>query len=201
MGYFSSDRLEDQIALYAIYIPFIRCELQQFVRVWNNHKIRAQRNRPNVISGKPFMLYNYPKQPAKDWGVNFDEELHKLMYDYTEGFDIEPYLTPEVDVWCNSYLDDRGFNVLTAHLKGESKREKPFLAEYLGLRTAIRVHILSGVSPRFSLLKTPTQVRGKYTELAQKALEEDHFGIHEVELPQDSYIGGEEEEQGGEGAA
>lgn len=185
--------------MYAIYIPFLRCELQQFVRVWNNHKIRAQKNRPNVISGKPFMLYNHPKGPAEDWGVEFDEDLHKLMYDYTEGFDIEAYLTPDVEAWCNAYLLDKGFDILTAHLQTEAKREKPFLAEYMDLQAAIRSHILSGADPQFSLLKTPTQVRGKYTELAQTALDQDLFGIQEIELPQDMYIGGEEDGQGAEG--
>lgn len=138
------------------------------------------------------MLYNHPQLPAEDWGVPFDPELHQLMYDYCEGFDIDAHLTPEVSAWCDAYLHSIGFDVLTATLPTPHDRENPFLDTYMGLRTAVRTHILSGADPQFSLLETPTQTRGKYTVLAMEALRQDEDGIQEIELPTDTYLGGED---------
>ena len=49
------------IAFNAIYIPLIRKEVQYYVNLWNAHAIRNQRKRPNVVAGKPIILYNYPQ--------------------------------------------------------------------------------------------------------------------------------------------
>jgi hypothetical protein len=69
----------DRIAVLAIYIPILREEVHKFARIWNMHTIRKQNNRPHSVSGKPYMLYNYPKEPATNYGIRPDEDfLHNL---------------------------------------------------------------------------------------------------------------------------
>ncbi|KAI9748901.1 MAG: hypothetical protein M4579_007078 [Chaenotheca gracillima] len=46
----------------AVYMPLIRKEVHHFARIWNNHKIRKQQDRPNSVAGQPFMLFHYPRE-------------------------------------------------------------------------------------------------------------------------------------------
>ncbi|KAL4872283.1 hypothetical protein BDV12DRAFT_183231 [Aspergillus spectabilis] len=48
-GIFSSYTLSDQVALYAIYMPLLRNQIYSFVRTWNCHRIRKQKNRPHLV--------------------------------------------------------------------------------------------------------------------------------------------------------
>lgn len=78
-GLFSSGNLSDQIALFAIYIPIIRAEVFSFVRTWNSHYIRKQKNRPYVIHGKPYMNYNHPPEGVVNYGLSINNELVKEL--------------------------------------------------------------------------------------------------------------------------
>ena len=55
--------------------------------LWNNHTIRNQRKRPNVVAGKPFLLYNYPElSGAVQCGMPADpayvEEIREEVVDW-----------------------------------------------------------------------------------------------------------------------
>ena len=41
-------------------MPIVRGELLQFVEMWNKHRIRLSRGRPNHVPGVPQLLYRYP---------------------------------------------------------------------------------------------------------------------------------------------
>ena len=69
-GLFSADMLADRIALYAIYLPLIRDQILEFVEVWNVHRIRKQRNRPNAVQEKPFHNFFYPDASVRDYRVD-----------------------------------------------------------------------------------------------------------------------------------
>jgi hypothetical protein len=43
--------------MLAVYLPIIRDEVASYVDIWNNHSIRAQKERPHMISGKPKVNY------------------------------------------------------------------------------------------------------------------------------------------------
>jgi hypothetical protein len=75
------DQLADRIALLAIYIPIIRREIYQFVRMWNVHYIRKQAGRPHSIPGKPFLLYHFPREGIEDYGSKPDPELLNHLLD------------------------------------------------------------------------------------------------------------------------
>ena len=78
-GLFSSTCLYDQIALFAVYIPILRDEIFSFVRTWNSHYIRKQKDRPYVIHGKPYMNYNHPPEGVYNHGFSIDRELLKEL--------------------------------------------------------------------------------------------------------------------------
>lgn len=67
-------------------MPLVRQEIQNFVRVWNSHRIRKQPHRPESISGKPWMLYHHPQEGIKDYGLPPDEEiLQNLIFQNSSG--------------------------------------------------------------------------------------------------------------------
>ncbi|KAL5362969.1 hypothetical protein BJX96DRAFT_167093 [Aspergillus floccosus] len=89
-GLFSRSSLADQIAFYAIYVPILRTELCHFP------------NRPNLIGGKPYMLYHYPQDGVQDYGHSIDNDeavpfritylqLRHILITYIKRY-IEPFL-------------------------------------------------------------------------------------------------------------
>jgi hypothetical protein len=64
----------------AIYIPILREEIHRYARTWNVHQIRKQNDRPDCVTGKPFMLYNYPKEGVTNYGIKPNNGLlHDLQ--------------------------------------------------------------------------------------------------------------------------
>jgi hypothetical protein len=59
---YEQDLLSDVIALYALYLPVIRYQVQSFVQTWNMHRIRKQKNRPGLPYGQPNVLYHHPAE-------------------------------------------------------------------------------------------------------------------------------------------
>ena len=62
-----ADSEADKIALLFVYFPIIRTEIYNFVRLWNNHRIRYQKNRPSLPTGKPSVLYFTPPAGVQDF--------------------------------------------------------------------------------------------------------------------------------------
>lgn len=57
-------------------MPLIRDEIRNFIRLWNIHTIRKQKNRPYGVFGMPFFLYHCPEDKgAQDYGHLPDETL------------------------------------------------------------------------------------------------------------------------------
>ncbi len=154
-GYFSKDVPADLIALLALYMPILREEVYHFVRTWNSHTIRKQPNRPNILTGKPYMLYNHPGDHVRNWGLEFDAELLRTIGSEARDWDVDAYLPAETLQWCEGQLHILGFNRITAKLATSEDRTAPFVDVYLELRRAIREHIESGVAPQLSTLQNP----------------------------------------------
>ena len=78
---FYTDCEADKIALLFIYFPLIRNEIYNFVNLWNNHRIRSQKKqRPNLPTGKPSVLYYTPPDGTSNYGVTPDHNtLNMLM--------------------------------------------------------------------------------------------------------------------------
>lgn len=58
----------DQIALLYVYMPIIRQEIYEYVRLWNTHTIRYQKNRPYLPTGQPVVLYFNPPDGVRNYG-------------------------------------------------------------------------------------------------------------------------------------
>ena len=152
---FSAARTADQIALYAVYFPILREEIYSYVNIWNSHKIRPQKNRPNVVVGRPYMLYFNPPSPTENWGTSYDADMLANLESHLPQWDVTAYLPAETLAWCTARLEALGFDPYEAKLKTLKEREAPFFQVYVQLRNQIITHIEHGEQPVLSLLPHP----------------------------------------------
>ncbi|EED21282.1 hypothetical protein TSTA_085130 [Talaromyces stipitatus ATCC 10500] len=97
---FEQDQISDRIAILAVYMPFIRDELYKFIRLWNVHTIRKQKNQPSGVFGKPFFLYHYPEdRDAHVYGLLPDDSLLNGLLE-TGDWNIDKYVPEETLQWC-----------------------------------------------------------------------------------------------------
>jgi hypothetical protein len=156
-GLFNGDDLADRIAILALYLPVIQKELCEFVRLWNVHTIRPQRNRRNIVTGKPYMLYHHPGPEIRNWSLPLREDSISIIREQVPEWDIDAFLPSETFKWCQDFLQSIDFNSSSVQLRDEACTT-PLLSFYLQLRTAIQGHISNHTSPQLSLLPTPVGV-------------------------------------------
>lgn len=57
-------------------MPLIRNEVFHFIKIWNRHSIRPQKNRPKLPTGSPYLIYQYtpslPEFDVQDYGLTPD---------------------------------------------------------------------------------------------------------------------------------
>ena len=138
-----------------MYVPILREELYSFVRLWNSHSIRKQKNRPNAVVGKPFMLYHHPGSHVQNWGVAFDTEQLREMKTNIGEWDIDAFLPLETLNWCNGVFESLGFSTTAAARSLPTDRTAPYIEIYLLLREKMEFHIQNQFEPALSLLATP----------------------------------------------
>ena len=82
---YSRQSLPNYIAMLAVYLPIIREQVTEFVRVWNIHIIRKQPNRPHVVCGQPFQNYFFLKEGVKYYSILVNtNKLRELRKGYKE---------------------------------------------------------------------------------------------------------------------
>lgn len=148
--------LADRVALLYIYMPRIRFEFAEFVRLWNAHYIRKQKARPHVVPGKPWVLYYMPDgENIKDYRVtppsHILEELLSLVEQ--DDIDLDAYLPASTIAICDDIV--RSFGGLPERLPPAS-RMQPYLAQYDMLRSRLRSYIDEGCQPAISRLPSHT---------------------------------------------
>ena len=170
----------DRIAMAAVYLPIIREEIYAFVRMWNAHSMRKQKGRPNVVVGRPNMLYWHPGDHVENFGTPYDEQTWSAADRELGEWDVDAVFPPETQAWCTRQLEEIGFNPLCARLDDASERDAPFRDVYLAMRTKAQEHILSYAAPTLELIKNPigafdwvvcsydTSVKGILIEYSQK---------------------------------
>ena len=146
--------LRDQIALYAIYSRQLQDEFADFVKLWNGHPIRTQKNHQHVISGIPMDLYR--TDGVRNWGIALSDNENapdcqalRTMLDPLRDIDIDSFLTPATEAWCTSQLEEIGFDQL-------QNDDRPFLNTYVELRERIHNHLESHLEPALELSPFPT---------------------------------------------
>ncbi|KAL9614761.1 MAG: hypothetical protein Q9167_000752 [Letrouitia subvulpina] len=154
-GAFSEHQVQDQIALYAVYLPIICTEVQEFIQLWNIHQIRKQPDRPNHVAGKPYMLYFHPPAATHNFGLRLDEDVFRTLQNDISDHAQDEYLPPETLAWCTDYLQQQGFDPYHPPELSEAAATRPYQEIYLQLRERIRIHLASNTEPFLKLSERP----------------------------------------------
>lgn len=91
LGQYDKAILSDEIAMLAVFMPIVRDAAFAYKDLWNIHKIRKQRNRPNGVSGQPQILYDFPPTADGSYGVAIDPEFAQRIED-----GLEPWGKPKI---------------------------------------------------------------------------------------------------------
>ncbi|KAL4744526.1 hypothetical protein BDW72DRAFT_188322 [Aspergillus terricola var. indicus] len=154
-GIYSKENLADQIALYAVFMPVLRLEITSFVRTWNNHPIHVPKNQPHLVSGKPFMNFNYPKNDVLNYGLEIDENLLSSLQEHVRDWDPEEYLPSATYNWTKAQLKELSFDPDDPPKHAEGDAIAPYYTTYLDLRARISAYITQGNEPVLSLSSRP----------------------------------------------
>ena len=147
-------RIADRIALLYIFLPQIHWEIGKFIRMWNGHTIRAQRNRPHVVPGIP--LHNYfgddtTKNINCSVAVN-EDSLRRLEealeYDRSNVYD---YLPADIMGLCDTMMGTLDMDAIPPRDPAQ-----PLITEYRHLRACLQHHEGLQVSPLLHLAEKPT---------------------------------------------
>lgn len=155
LGHFSPDRVADQIAVYALYGDMIRDEFTKFQHLWNAHRIRPQKNRPYLVSGKPSAIYFDRRRPTFGIGVGAgspEQDLIRTMLAPLDEVNVDDFLTPTTAAWCQAQLTELGFDPT---LQTEEDRRRPYFNFYIQLKGRIQQHLDSGREPVLGMIEAP----------------------------------------------
>ncbi|KAI8940778.1 hypothetical protein NX059_002044 [Plenodomus lindquistii] len=153
---YSKNRLADTIAVGAIYIPILRREIRAYIETHNSHRIRKQKNRPNIVVGKPSMLFMCPPDGTRDFKQPVNQEELRNLKAETPVWDMHAVLPPETQLWCDRQLKDMAFDPHTSVMKSAAERVAPYKDVYLELRRRIKEYQASSARPALGLLAHPT---------------------------------------------
>lgn len=149
-------------------MPIIRYEFTEFVRLWNSHHIRKQRNRPHVLSGKPWILYHmYDPNEATDYRIPLNrDKWDKLQHlAQLDNIDLDAYLPANTMAVCKKILDEIGG--MPDNIEVNDK-ESPYLNEYYYLRKRLQKHIAEQLKPEVSTLERTDGGWEEFEELLKK---------------------------------
>ena len=146
--------IADRIALLYIYLPQIHWEIGTFIRVWNGHTIRAQRNRPHVLPGITRDNFFGRDTPVKvNCAVPLDPDSlgrldEALEYDRQN---VAAYLSPDIMMLCEAMMATLDVDAIPPRVHGS-----PLITEYRHLRDCLQNHEVQQVSPLLCLAEKPT---------------------------------------------
>jgi len=145
-------------------MDMIRDEVMQYVEIWNCHKIRKDRKRPNHVSGMPWWLYKHPPNGGIRYSRPIDANLSRELLEDCQHWgknmlifvqanadqisDPNEYLPATTLHWCQQKLKDLGYNLATLRTEdfaGGGRRTHVYA--YHDLRLAILAHMRSGDLP------------------------------------------------------
>lgn len=101
------------------------------------------------------MLYHHPGSHVQNWGVPFDTEQLRAMKSSIGEWDIDAFLPPETQNWCNGVFESLGFSTTAAARSLPTDPTAPYIEIYLLLREKVQFHIENQFEPALSLLPTP----------------------------------------------
>jgi hypothetical protein len=159
-GEYQPHLITDQVALLAIYLPVIQDRLKSYILDWNTHDIRPQK--APVIYGKVKDLYERPGPDVLDYKMSFrPDDLLLLQADLIqqhpaiEGFDLDEYLPPQTFEWCQTQLQQLGFDPHRPPPLQANELSTPYRSVYLQLRHHAQLHEQSGNLPILEICEHP----------------------------------------------
>jgi len=57
----------------------LQIQLDRFVEYWNNHKIRSQKDKPNMSGSTPRHAFTVPAAPAQESGIAIDQVVIDML--------------------------------------------------------------------------------------------------------------------------
>ena len=151
----SEFRVADRIALLYIYLPQIHWEIGSFIRAWNAHTIRKQRNRPHAVVGIPRNNYwGRDSQTSVNCAVTVNPESFARLEEALEcdRDNVCDYLPDDMMVLCESMMA----TLDAADLPPRGEYCLPLITEYRHLRACLQFHEDQQVTPLLRLAEKPT---------------------------------------------
>ncbi|KAI9882169.1 MAG: hypothetical protein M1823_006084, partial [Watsoniomyces obsoletus] len=153
-GLYDHSHIADRIALKAVLMPTLRREIFNFVRLWNVHKIRKQPNRPNVVVGQPWKLYNYPPASVTQCGIPVNMEYLATLQQDVRDWDCDAYLPDATLKWCEGYLKQNNFQS-PFEISGGAMECRTIGTTYTNLKEAVKTHMRLAEEPRLLECERP----------------------------------------------
>ena len=146
----------------------IRSHIQNFVDVHNTHKIRHQKNRDYLPTGKPVEMFKYPPTGVKNYAENPDIDLLTELQDQVASWDHEAYQSEETAQLCVKILTEAGMPMQWETI---SYDDESHWNAYLLLREKLREHVKNGGE----LTTIPKPEGGRKWINEQKQKESEHL--------------------------
>ena len=114
MSFYDPDDQVDRFSLIFVYLPILRRSLAQFIRIWNNHKLRTAHNRTPIqlyAEGNPqslSILLNDAEQ--EQYGIHWDGPIPHNLDDQEITVIVEPPNMP---------LMDQDWGILAGHFQDQ----------------------------------------------------------------------------------
>src|SRR5436190_7825573 len=93
-GHYDPDDNVDRVALIFVYLPLLRRSLQQFTRIWNNHKLRTEGHRTPLqlyADRNPESLFvPVNEREVEQYGIDWDGPISNEREDEFETVIVEP---------------------------------------------------------------------------------------------------------------
>jgi hypothetical protein len=125
----------DITAMRFIYMPIVRANVAHYVKTWNLHKIRRQRNRPYLPSGTPLQMYNHPntgEQMAERPNGRVLDKLDEKVASYN----LDEYIPSDLFDRCSAIVSSAGFNLPVQYVDDHKEAYLVLRAELYSLQRA-----------------------------------------------------------------
>ncbi len=186
------DTALNRITLAAIFVRYIRQEVGQFVHLWNTHTIRKQKDRPYLVTGKPWVLHANMDGEYDDYRIDITPDQLAATRDRVPVFDVEQYLPERTLAWCETWLKDNGYSTILdcSYEKDVTSGQHLFHHAYCALREAVYAHA-ENQPGELHELPNPRNARAENVRGAQGIRADiraivndnlDHYGLEEDEI-------------------
>ena len=196
-GDYNPDLIAHRVAFHAVYMPILRTEFTEFISLWNNHRIRKQKDRPHAIAGIPSVLYNYPQADCEvatsgtQCGFQFDSRILEPLQQDLQGFDLDEFLPVTTLQWCEATLTLNGFTTPVDGRRVDESGYRVHCQAYRVLRTKVEEHMASQAEPELTETIRPYAARNwqpQVSETTQRAFEAANEDLINEEAYLDNYL-------------